>query len=212
METRSREVIARSQPLISMRITPGHFATRNSHINYYIDLTDIKYKHSMARLAARELAAHYAQIPIDTIICVEGTEVLAAFLAEALSNQDSRSINSGASIFVITPETNISGQLMFRDNIQRMIWDRNVLTIVASATTGATIAHAIDCVAYYNGRNVGICAIFSAIASIGDIPVRSIFNKSDVPGYAIYTPAECPDCRAKKKIDALVNSYGYSKL
>jgi orotate phosphoribosyltransferase len=212
METRSREIKSRTQPMISMHATPGHFATRNSHINYYIELTDVKSHHGMARLAARDLASYYSLVPVDTIVCLEGTEVLAAFLADALSDQDSRSINAGAQIAIVTPESNISGQLMFRDNVQRMIWDRNALLLVASATTGTSITQAMDCITYYNGRISGIAAIFSAISAIGDIPVHSIFTVDDVPGYATYAPADCPDCRAKRKIDALVNSFGYSKL
>ncbi|NLM77547.1 MAG: orotate phosphoribosyltransferase, partial [Ruminococcaceae bacterium] len=31
METRSREIKARDNHHLSMRITPGHFATRHSH-------------------------------------------------------------------------------------------------------------------------------------------------------------------------------------
>lgn len=212
METRSREIKSRKQPMISMHATPGHFVTRNSHINYYIELTDIKSHHGMARLAARDLASNYSQVPVDTIVCLEGTEVLAAFLADVLGDQNNRSINAGAQISIVTPETNISGQLMFRDNIQRMIWDRNTILLVASATTGTSVTQAMECITYYNGRINGIAAIFSAVASIGDIPVYSVFNVDDVPGYATYAPADCPDCRAKRKIDALVNSFGYSKL
>jgi orotate phosphoribosyltransferase len=212
MESRSREVASRTQPLIAMQITPGHFATRNSHINYYVDLTNIKCIHKTARLAGQELAAHYSQTPVDSIVCLDGTEALAAYLAAALSDVGAHSINSGAKIAILTPEINISGQLMFRDNIQRMIWERNVLLLVASATTGTTITQAMDAINYYSGRNNGIAALFSAIPVIGDMPVHSLFTVKDVPGYAAYSPADCPDCKAKRKIDALVNSFGYSKL
>jgi orotate phosphoribosyltransferase len=212
MNTRSREVHSRLEKMIAMHITPGHFATRNSHINYYIDLTDIKSLHKIARLASQELAAHYNRIPVNTIICLDGTEVLAAFMAASLSDENDQAINHGSQIAILTPEINISGQLMFRDNIQQKIWERNVLLLVASATTGTTISQAMECIAYYNGRISGICAIFSAIREVGDIPVQSIFTIDDVSGYATYLPADCPDCKAKHKIDALVNSFGYSKL
>jgi orotate phosphoribosyltransferase len=212
METRSKEVPSRNQKSIVMNITPGHFATRNSHINYYIDLTNIKCMHQMARLAGRELAAHYAETPVNTIICLDGTETVAAFLAASLSDDDSKSMNHGSHIAVLTPEINISGQLMFRDNIQRMIWEQDILLLAASATTGATLSQAIECIAYYSGKINGICAIFSAVPEIGDIPVQSIFTMDDVSGYAAFLPADCPECRAKRKIDALVNSFGYSKL
>lgn len=213
METRSREIKSRNQSLVSMNITPGHFATRHSHINFYVDLTSIKCLHSISRLAARELAATYAQLtPVDTIVCLDGTEVLAAFLAAELSDHESRAMNAGSRIAVLTPEINTSGQLMFRDNVQSMIWNHNVLLLVASATTGNTITQAMECIDYYNGHISGICAIFSAIPSIGDINIHAIFTIADVPGYATYSPADCPDCKAKRKIDALVNSFGYSRL
>ncbi len=213
METRSREIKSSQQPLVSMRVTPGHFATRNSHINFYVDMTEIKCEHSTARLAAQVLADQYAQLtPVDTIVCLDGTEVLAAFLAAALSDGGNRAMNAGSHIHILTPEINTSGQLMFRDNMQHMIWNRNVLLLVASATTGHTITQAMECIDYYNGRISGICAIFSAIPVVRDIPIRAIFSIEDVPGYATYSPADCPDCRAKRKIDALVNSFGYSRL
>jgi orotate phosphoribosyltransferase len=212
METRSREVASRTQPMITMQVTPGHFATRNSHINYYIDLTDIKCQHTVARQAGQQLAAYYDQTPVDSIVCLEGTEALGAYLAASLSDQNSHTINSKAKIAILTPEINVSSQMMFRDNVQHMIWERNVLLLVASATTGTTINQAMDAINYYGGRTNGIAAIFSAISSMGDLPVRSIFSVKDVPGYATFLPADCPDCRAKRKIDALVNSFGYSKL
>ncbi len=213
METRFKEISSKNQASISIRVMPGHFATRHSHINFYVDMTHIKCQHPVARLAAQELAIQYAQLtPVDTIVCLDGTEVLAAFLAAALCDGDPRSINAGGKIAILTPEINTSGQLMFRDNMQPMIWNRNVLLLVASVTTGNTLNQAIECINYYSGRISGICAIFSAISSIGDTTVHSIFTEDDVPGYATYSPADCPDCKAHRKIDALVNSFGYSRI
>jgi len=212
METRSKEIKSRQHPMVSMLITPGHFATRHSHINFCVDLTAIKSQIKIARQAGEELAAKYAgNTQIDTIICLDGTEVLAAFLASALE-QDERSVNSGNNLAVLTPEINTSGQLMFRDNAQRMIWNRNVLLLVASATTGTTVTQAMECIDYYHGRTSGICAIFSAVDTISNIDVQSLFTIADVPGYVTYAPGDCPECKAHHKIDALVNSYGYSKI
>jgi orotate phosphoribosyltransferase len=196
-----------------MRVTPGHFATRHSHINYYVDLTNIKCQHKVAQLTGRELAVHYNRTtPIDTIVCLDGVEVVASFLAATLSESTSQSMNAGSSIAVLTPEINYSGQLIFRDNVQSMIWNRGVLLLVASATTGNTITQAVECIDYYSGRISGISAIFSAIPKAGDYEILSIFSSQDVPGYETYSPADCPSCKAHHKIDALVNSFGYSKL
>jgi len=213
METRSREIKAHHNHLITMRITPGHFATRHSHINYYIDLTNIKCQHKIAQLAGRELAGPYIRTtPVDTIVCLDGVEVVASFMALTLSESSSQSMNAGNSIAIVSPEVNSSGQLMFRDNVQSMIWNRGVLLLVASATTGNTITQAVECIDYYSGRISGISAIFSAIPKAGDCDINSIFTGNDVPGYETYSPADCPSCKAHHKIDALVNSYGYSKL
>ena len=213
METRSREIKSAENPQISMRVTPGHFATRYSHINYYVDLTQIKCQHLVARMAGQELASRYDRnSAIDTIVCLDGIEVVAAFLADALSSSAGRSFNLGSNIAIVTPEINTSGQLMFRDNVQKLIWNHSVLLLVASATTGNTITQAMECIDYYSGRISGICAIFSAILQVGDMKIESIFSAHDVPGYETYLPADCPECQAHHKIDALVNSFGYSKL
>ncbi|NLM14663.1 MAG: orotate phosphoribosyltransferase [Clostridiaceae bacterium] len=213
METRSRVIQSQRQPLVNMTITPGHFATRNSHINYYVDLTSIKSNHVMAKLAAEELAAtETGTIPVDTIVCLDGTEVVAAFLAETISAKELRGINRHGAIVVLTPEINTSGQLMFRDNYQKMINHKNILLLVAQATTGITITQAIECIDYYRGRTIGIHALFSAIDRIRGMSINSIFPRDYVADYSTYQPVECPSCKAKHKIDALVNSYGYSKI
>lgn len=213
METRVREIKAKNFPDITIKVTPGHFATRHSHINYYVDLTNVKCLQRIAKQAAGALASQYSKLtPVDTIVCLDGAEVIAAFLAAALSQPDNRSLNAGRDIAIVTPETNAAGQLIFRDNTQNMIWNKNVLLLVASATTGKTINQAIECIHYYNGRVSGICALFSAINKVNDIPVNAIFTTDDVPGYETYKAGDCPECRAQHKIDALVNNFGYSKL
>ncbi len=212
METRFREIRAKADAKISMRVTPGHFATRHSHINYYIDLTNIKCQHKTAQLAGQELAKQFADTVVDTIVCLEGVEAVASFLALALSDGSSRSINTGSNIAIVTPEVNSSGQLMFRDNLQSKIWNKHILLLAASATTGHTITQAVECIAYYNGQVGGIAAIFSAIGQSGPYQVQAIFTINDVPDYETYAPSDCPSCKANKKIDALVNSFGYSRL
>lgn len=213
METRVREIKARKYPDISIKVTPGHFATRHSHINHYVDITEIKSLQRMAQQAGEALARQFsAQIPIDTIVCLDGGEVIAAFLAAALSRPDIRALNSSADIAIVTPERNTSGQIIFRDNTQRMIWNRDVLLLVASATTGGTLNQAIESIQYYSGRVSGIAALFSAVDRVRGIEVNSVFNAEDVPNYHTYNAADCPDCKAGHKIDALVNDYGYSRL
>ena len=212
METRAIQVQSRKNPRLSISIIPGHFATSHSHVNYYIDMTSVKCMHLMAKEAAAELATAFVSLPVDTIVCLDGTEIIGAFLARAIANSGLAGPNRDQSIAVVTPEINPSNQMLFRDNVQRMIAGKHVLLLVASVTTGKTINRAIDCVHYYGGLPVGISAVFSAVAAVKGIPIQTIFSLSDVPDYKIYHSTDCPMCKAGQRIDAIVNSYGYSKL
>ena len=213
MLSRAMKIKAKRNANLEISIIPGHFATIHSHINYYIDLTAITCHQKIAEIAGEELASKYfINSPIDTIICMDGTEIVGAFLAHELSKQGTMSMNSGNDINLITPEFNSNGQMIFRDNLQGMIWNKNVLLLVASATTGKTIRRAVECIHYYSGRVEGVSALFSAIDEIDSIPIDSIFNLDDIPEYKTYSQIECPQCQSKQKIDALVNSYGYSKI
>ncbi len=213
MEKRVREIKAKKFPKISMKVTPGHFATRHSHINYYVDITETKSSQRAAKRVGEALASQFSDLtPVDTIICLDGAEVVAAFMAAALTSNQDRNINADADIAVVTPERNHSGQMIFRDNTQPMIWNKNVLLLVASATTGKTLNQAIDSVQYYSGRVTGIGSIFSAIDKVREFEIKSVFSSDDVPGYATYSAADCPECKAGRKIDAIINEFGYSRI
>ncbi|MDR1566701.1 MAG: hypothetical protein LBS48_05400 [Treponema sp.] len=43
-------------PVISIKVIPGHFTTSNAHSNYYLDVSDLKADALVARDVARELA------------------------------------------------------------------------------------------------------------------------------------------------------------
>ena len=47
---------------------------------------------------------------------------------------------------------------------------------------------------------------------IAGYPVRSIYSVDDLPDYESYDYHDCPYCKAGRKVDALVNSFGYSSL
>lgn len=209
MEGRIQTINSVKNKRIKIGIIPGHFATNHSHVNYYVDMTAIKTSHKMAKEAANELAMTYSSTNIDTIICLEGTEMLGAFLAESLSD---RGINSGSDIAVITPELNSNNQMLFRDNTQTKIWGKQVLLLISSASTGKSINRAIECLQYYNGNLAAIGAIFSAIKESNGIPVHAIFYAEDLPKYETYSSNDCPLCKSGQKVDAIVNSFGYSKI
>ena len=110
METRLREIKARNFPDISINVIPGHFATRHSHINYYVDLVSVICSSQASQAAAKALVSRYvASTPVESIVCLDGGEVVAAFMAFEMSRKETRSVNAGADIAIVTPELDSSG-------------------------------------------------------------------------------------------------------
>lgn len=199
---------------VSIQATPGHFVTSHSHINYYIDVSKIKHRHAMAQDAAEMLAhAYNAEQQVDTIICMDGSEVIASFLARELTkSEDMLSVNRNKSVNIVPPEFNANGQMIFRDNLQEMVNGKHVVLLIASITTGKTLHRVLECVNYYGGIVEGVSAVFSAQSEVDGYPVHALFTAADIPNYHTFSFRDCPECREKKKIDALVNGYGYSEL
>ena len=196
-----------------LRVTRGHFATSHSHINYYIDVTTQKMRFSEAEAVAKELVAYYSHSTIvDTILCLDGTEVIGACLARELTRENFRNMNAHQTIYVVTPEHTSGSQLIFRDNIVPMIAGKHVLVLAASVTTGYTAQAATEAIHYYAGHVVGISAIFATLTQCAGHTVHSVFNTQNLDGYASYPSHDCPMCRQGQKIDALVNGFGFSKL
>ncbi|MBQ3537613.1 MAG: orotate phosphoribosyltransferase [Clostridia bacterium] len=196
-----------------LRVAVGHFATTNRHTNYYIDVVSQKARLSEARAVAEELASYYyADTVVDTILCLDGTEVIGACLADCLSKADILNMNAHKSIYVVTPEITNSNQILFRDNIVPMIKDKNVMILAVSVSSGKTALAAIDAIRYYGGKVSGISSIFSTEKDCIGFPVYSVFNPNDLDGYDVYRPHECPMCKEGMKLDALINSHGFSKL
>ncbi len=198
---------------INLEVIPGHFATRNSHINYYLDITKIRVRQNEAKAAAARIVQDYkSDKAIDTIVCLDGTEIIGAFLAERLSETGfvSRHYNDAACI--ITPEMDQMGQFFFRSNIVPMIKGKNIIILMASVTTGITIKQALDCIGFYGGNVSGVSAVFSMLDEFDGLPIYSIFHKKDIPDYCTYNRHDCPYCRHKIPVDALVNGNGYSEI
>ena len=199
---------------LPVRFAHGHFATSHSHINYYIDLTNTKYKLSEAREAAIQLASKFkGSTMIDTILCLDGTEVIGACMASELTKPGFTSVNSGRAIYIVTPEHTTGSQLIFRDNAAPMIVGKHVLILAASVTTGYTAQGAIEAVRYYGGMVVGVCSIFASSDECFGYKVTSIYRTQELmPDFESYPSYECPLCKAGRKLDAMVNTYGISAL
>lgn len=198
---------------VPLKVVPGHFATIHSHVNYYVDMTTLKTRVSEAGAVASTLAGQYvANSIVDTILCLDGTQVIGALMAQELTRAGYGSINAHGTIYVVTPEYDSSNQMIFRDNLRPMIENKHVIVLMASVTTGITIRKSMNCISYYGGIPVGASAIFSAVDDVEGYPVHSIFHTEDLPDYQSCAVQDCPQCKAGQRIDALVNSYGYSKV
>ena len=196
-----------------LRYAHGHFATNHSHINYYVDITYQKTRLSEAKDSAHELVSHFINnTPVDTILCLDGTAVLGTCVAQELTKTGFRTINAHQTIYVLEPEYNANSQIIFRDNIHPMIRNKHVLVLMASVTTGYTAKRAIEAIGYYGGHVAGVAAIYRAVDEVAGYPVRSVYSLDDLPDYESYDYRECPYCKRCKKLDALVNSFGYSEL
>ncbi len=199
---------------VRLRVARGHFATSHSHLNYYIDLTMTKHRLSEAREAAVELAAAFKPSTIiDTILCLDGTEVIGACMASEVTRAGFMNMNAHRTIYVVTPEHTSGSQLLFRDNSAPMIVGKHVLVLAASVTTGYTAQAAVEAIRYYSGIPVGIWSIFTCMDECEGFPIVSIFNAKDVlPDYLSTSSHACPLCRAGQKLDAMVNAYGISSF
>ena len=198
---------------VTLRVAKGHFATRHSHINYFIDVTRQQSCLQEADAVAQQLAQRLrANTMVDTILCMDGTRVIGTCLARQLTQSDYISVNSGKEIYLLRENVSSGGQLIFRDNARFMLEGKNVLILLASITTGSTVEKGMRCIQYYGGNVAGVAAVYSHLEQVNGVPVVSLFNTGDLPGYASYAPQECPMCKQGLEVDAVVDKYGYSKL
>ena len=82
---------------VSLRVAKGHFATRNSHTNYFIDVTEQQSCLMEAEAVARQLAQQdlTRSTMVDTILCLDGTRVIGTCLAQELTQSGNRSFYAG---------------------------------------------------------------------------------------------------------------------
>ncbi len=213
MPTEKAYKIRTKKKNLYLRVLKGHFATSHSHINYFIDVAVQKSRLSEAKAVAEELVSYYSSSTIiDSILCLDGTQVIGACIAEELTRGHYINMNAHQTVYVVTPEHTSGSQIIFRDSIIPMIQGKNVLILAASVTTGFTARAAIEAIRYYGGNVAGISAIFATAHDVLGYKVESVFDLNDLDGYASHGSHECPMCQRGERIDALVNSFGYSKL
>ena len=199
-----------ANPDIKVKIFPGHYATGHSHINFYIDLNHLKSHCRAAKEVAKVFTERFLYDQTDTIVCLEGTQVLGAFLGDALAHERN-SASFDNDIAVVVPDTS-SHRMIFRDNQQPLIYDKNVLLFVSSVSTGQTIQDSVECLSYYGAKLSGVAALFSAADKVDNTDIYHLFGAGDVVGYASHRAGDCPLCASGKKLDAIITAYGYSKI
>lgn len=214
MEKPIYTIVSKSDDRVFIHAMPGHFVTASSHMNYYVGTSDIKHNHDVSVDTAMLMARYYAErsIEVDTVLCLYETQALGAYLAHELSRPNMLNPNPNNTVYVLGPEYDAQGNIIFRDNLRKLITGRKVILLISCITSGKTIERAMESVTYYGGNVVGITSIFSAVENINGVEVNTVFNKEDLPAYEAYTPHECPHCRAGEKVDAISNGYGYSLL
>ena len=231
------KIYSKDHPALALKVTKGHFSSDRFHINYYIDMTDLKMRQRNAEEVAKAIVEKYVKrvtlppviglvseamnqmaatnatkAPIDTIICMDGCEAIGAYIAKELSEVGFATTNTHKTTYILTPEFDSAGQMVVRENIKPMLKGKHVLVVLATAMSGHTIAKSLRCIFSYGGIVEGISCIFSAISEIEGHPVNSVFEASDLEGFRLSEPDNCPDCKAGVKLDAIVNSYGYTVL
>ena len=102
--------------------------------------------------------------------------------------------------------------MIFRGELKQWIKDKEVLLLLASATTGTTVSRAVESLKYYGGTITGISAVFSIATKIGGLPVYSIFSQADLPDYVSMPHDNCALCRQGIPVDGICNGFGLSTL
>lgn len=208
-----KRIPCKTHPDVVLEAIPGHFVTPNSHVNYFIDMANLKHRLNEASATARALGEQISvSTVVDTIVCMDGCEVIGAYLAEELTKAGIYSMNAHKTMYIVTPEYVNTDQLMFRENYLHMIKEKNVLLLLDAATTGKTIIKAVQTLGYYRAAISGVSAVFSAANSVMGIPIKSLFNLSDISDYKTYAPENCALCKEGVGIDAFANGFGYSRI
>jgi len=211
MERKAFNIPLTNNPNITIRVIPGHFATSNAHTTHYLDVSYLKSSAPAAREVARELAVPYQNTLVETIVCMEKTEVIGAYLAEELMEKGLTSVGGGE-INVLSPMQGLNRKLIIQDNAADLVADREIVLLVASISSGRTAESALECIAYYGGSVRGISALYLASGGKLGKEVHALFTSADIPGYKLSVISECAMCASGRKLDAMINSEGYTRF
>lgn len=213
MRHHSFSVSLAKNPAIKINVTQGHFSTSHAHMTHYLDLNNLKTNALIAKEVAEELAQPYlAGALVDTIVCMEGTEVIGAYMAEVLLENGTLINNEEEAIHVVIPLRNTERKLMFPADLQKLISHRNIILLISSVSTGITLNSALDCLSYYGAQLVGISALFNANEASNGQKIFAMFTKNDILGYELFRPGDCSMCQEGQKLDGIIIHDGCSTM
>ena len=187
---------------------PGHYVTASAHLNYYVGTSDIKHNRVVSVEAAKLLAEYYSvrNMDVDTVLCLYETQALGAYMAQELASPSMLAPNPDLQVYVLGPEYDTQGNMIFRDNLRRMIQGKNVVVLISCITSGRTVERAVQSARYYGGNVIGISSVFSAAKELCGLEVNTLFTPEDLPNYS-YTAAKdteytvpTKDCEAEKDL------------
>jgi len=213
MDNKCFKVSMDRNPTLYVNVFPGHFTTGNIHSNYFIDVSELKFNTYVAKNVAQELARPYlTSVVVDTIVCVEASEVIGVYLAEELIQYGAGVINPGGNIYIVTPHKDVNGNFIFPDNMKNWINQKSVILLATTISSGTTAKRAMECIDYYGGKLAGISSLFLTSQDVMDTKVNALFTSADIPGYKVFSANECEMCKSGQPLDAIINSEGYTKL
>lgn len=216
-ERRSKQpdcyVLRRSSYKYGIRVyaIPGHYVSSKSHTNYYINTYDIK-RQEGARDIASVMSSYFFNIKIDTICCIGGMDIIGAYSAQELTRPSNANANANKNMNIIVPEYGARGEMIFRENMEMMLKDKDVVLTLPMVITGKTLLDIANTINDCYGRVVGIFALFSTCNAINGVPIYSLFNKKDLPNYRSYPHHDCELCKQGVRIDAVFNDFGCSLI
>lgn len=162
--------------------------------------TTIKSRVSEAQEIARALVHMYLyDMVVDTIVCMEGTEVIGTLLAEELTKGGFLSLNAHKTIYIIKPEFNSNSQIMFKDNFRPMLNGKNVILLTATVTTGLTINKGIEGIQYYGGIIQSVSASVQRPGRDERDPHQIRIRKAGAAGLYVQRLPQLSDLQGRKE-------------
>lgn len=229
------KIQSKSYPELELKVIPGHFMSEKFHQNYYIDMSSLKMRQIEAKKVAHVMAEKYIEKldvddklssmvetfflnmaisskKIDTIVCLDGCEIIGAYLADELREVGVMTSNEHGGFNIISPEFDHTGGMIINDSIKDMTIDKNVLIVSGCAITGRTIGKIIQTISTFHANITGVSVIFGNIETVLDYHVYKAFGKDDFPDFMLFSPDQCEICKAGIKVDGFIYADGLEEI